>query len=178
MKLINTKLEGIKLISLEKFKDNRGEFYESFNEQRYKDLGLDINFLQDNYSTSMKNVLRGLHFCRSNPQIQIVTVLRGKIFDVVVDLRKNSKTFGKWLSFELSDQFISQIYMGKGFAHGFYVLSEFADLHYKVSENYNDKDDFGIFWDDRDLSINWPCKDPILSEKDKKYPSFKEIKFT
>tara|TARA_Y100000739_G_C20609916_1_gene467921 strand:- start:878 stop:1414 length:537 start_codon:yes stop_codon:yes gene_type:complete len=177
MKILNTKLDGIKLISLNKFGDNRGEFFESFNENRYKNFDLDLNYPQDNFSTSKKNVLRGLHFRRSNPQKQIVTVLRGKIFDVVVDLRINSKTFGKWLSFELSDKTVSQIYMDKGFAHGFCVLSEFADLHYKVSEVYDANDDFGIIWDDKDLLINWPCRNPILSEKDKKYPSFKEIKF-
>lgn len=177
MQIFNTKLNGIKLISLKKFKDNRGVFFESFSENRYKNLNLNINYPQDNFSSSKKNVLRGLHFCRSNPQAQLVTVLRGKIFDVVVDVRKNSKTFGNWLSFELSDKSISQIYMDKGFAHGFYVLSVFVDLHYKVSENYDVNDDFGIFWDDKDLSINWPCKNPILSEKDKNYPLFKEIKF-
>ena len=177
MKIFNTQIDGIKLISLNKFEDNRGEFFETFNEKRYENFDLDINYPQDNLSTSKKNVLRGLHFRRLNPQKQIVTVLRGKIFDVVVDLRIKSKTFGKWLSFELSDDNISQIYMDKGFAHGFYVLSEFADLHYKVSELYDEKDEFGIFWNDKDLLINWPCKNPILSEKDKKHPLFKEIKF-
>lgn len=175
MQLLNTEINGIHLISPQKFQDKRGDFYEIFNEKRYKDLGLDINYFQDNFSYSKKNVLRGLHFCKSKPQTQLLTVLHGHIFDVVVDLRKNSKTFGKWLSFDLSSESISQIYMKKGFAHGFYVLSEFAYLHYKVSENYDAEDDFGIFWNDSDLSIDWPCKNPIVSNKDKNFPNFRDI---
>ena len=113
MQLLNTEINGIHLISPQKFQDKRGDFYEIFNEKRYQDLGLDINYFQDNFSYSKKNVLRGLHFCKSKPQTQLLTVLHGHIFDVVVDLRKNSKTFGKWLSFDLSSESISQIYMKK-----------------------------------------------------------------
>tara|TARA_Y100000589_G_scaffold273837_1_gene267401 strand:+ start:610 stop:1125 length:516 start_codon:yes stop_codon:yes gene_type:complete len=170
-------MKGIFLFNPKKFDDNRGIFFEIFNKNRFHSEGINVEFKQDNFSRSKKNVLRGLHFCKSKPQSQLVTVLKGKILDVVVDVRINSNTFGKWNSFELSDNSISQIYMDKGFAHGFYVMSDYVDIHYKVSELYDPKDDHGIIWDDKELSIKWPSSDPIISEKDKNFPAFKDIKF-
>ena len=177
MKSNTENIKGIYLYDPKKYSDQRGIFFEIFNQNRFPYEGINIDFKQDNFSRSKKNVLRGLHFCKFNPQAQLVTVLKGKILDVVVDLRINSPTFGKWNSFELSDESISQIYMEKGFAHGFYVISDFVEMHYKVSEVYNPKDDFGIIWNDKNLSINWPCNNPIVSEKDKSYPAFKDIEF-
>ncbi len=177
MSIKNNKIEGIFLFNPKKFDDNRGIFFEIFNKNRFCSEGINVEFKQDNFSRSKKNVLRGLHFCKSKPQSQLVTVLKGKILDVVVDVRVNSNTFGEWNSFELSDESISQIYMDKGFAHGFYVISDYVDMHYKVSELYNPKDDHGIIWDDKELSIKWPSSNPIISEKDKNFPAFKDIKF-
>ena len=177
MNLNNTKIEGIYLFNPKRFADKRGIFFEIFNRTKncYQDLNID--FKQENFSRSKKNVLRGLHFCKLNPQAQLVTVLKGEIIDVVVDLRISSKTFGKWNSFKLSDHSTSQIYMEKGFAHGFYVISDYVDMHYKVSEIFNPNDDHGIIWNDKDLSIRWPSSDPIISDKDKSFPRFKDIKF-
>ena len=177
MKSNTENMKGIYLLDPKKYSDQRGIFFEIFNQNRFYHEGINIDFKQDNFSRSKKNVLRGLHFCKFKPQAQLVTVLKGKILDVVVDLRINSVTFGKWNSFELSDESISQIYMGKGFAHGFYVISDYVEMHYKVSEVYNPKDDYGIIWNDKNLSINWPCNNPIVSEKDKSYPAFKDIEF-
>tara|TARA_B100001093_G_C26358889_1_gene813607 strand:- start:60 stop:617 length:558 start_codon:yes stop_codon:yes gene_type:complete len=172
----NLTIEGIYLFKPKRFEDKRGMFFETFNESRLNFEGIKVKFKQDNFSRSKKNVLRGLHFCKLRPQAQLVTILKGKILDVLVDLRFNSKTFGNWISFELSDDSTSQIYMEKGFAHGFYVISDYVDMHYKVSEIYDPKDDHGIIWNDPDLDIDWQCDDPILSEKDKGLPPFKDIK--
>lgn len=170
-------LDGIYIISPRKYSDERGLFFESFNQLKFEKNNIKETFLQDNFSRSTKNVLRGLHFCKKNPQSQLLTVLKGKIFDVVVDIRRKSKTFGKWFSIELSDESTPQIFMKKGFAHGFYVLSDYADLHYKVSQIYNKDDDNGIIWNDKDLNINWPCKDPIISEKDSSLSNFEDLIF-
>ena len=177
MNLEDNIIDGIFLLNPKKFADKRGLFFEIYNKNAFHSKGINIDFKQDNFSRSAKNVLRGLHFCKFKPQSQLVTVLKGKILDVVVDLRINSNTFGKWNSFILSDKSTSQIYMEKGFAHGFYVLSDYVDMHYKVSEMYNPKDDYGIIWNDKDLSIKWPNIDPIISDKDKSFPAFKDIKF-
>ena len=171
-------MDGIFLLNPKRFSDQRGIFFEIFNQNRSYSQGINIDFKQDNFSRSTKNVLRGLHFCKFKPQSQLVTVLKGKIIDVVVDLRINSPTFGKWNSFELSDESISQIYMEKGFAHGFYVVSDYVDMHYKVSEIFNPNDDHGIIWNDEDLSIKWPTSSPIISDKDKSFPCFRDIKFS
>ncbi|MBK9018649.1 MAG: dTDP-4-dehydrorhamnose 3,5-epimerase [Sulfuritalea sp.] len=152
------------------FSDNRGFFLESFELERYRAIGVIENFVQDNHSRSLKNVLRGLHFTRSKPQAQIVTVIRGRVFDVVVDVRAASPTFGRWFGTELCDEGPRQIYMAPGFAHGFCVLSEYADLHYKVSQHYDPKDDAGLFWNDPGVGIKWPVDAPIVSDRDNAHP--------
>ena len=167
--------EKVFIIELDRYEDQRGFFLETYQEKRYKEIGIKDNFVQDNQSRSCKDVLRGLHFTINKPQSQLMTVLRGKVFDVVVDLRKASPTFGTWKSVVLDDSTCQQIYMPHGFAHGFCVLSDWADLHYKVSKNYEKKDESGIFWNDRTLGIEWPISNPILSKRDLEYPCLNEL---
>ena len=166
MILRRCKLDGILLIEPECYSDQRGFFLESYEQSRYRQFGILEEFIQDNHSRSKKNVLRGMHFTKNNPQAQIVTVMRGRIFDVVVDVRKESPTFGQWFGVELGDQGPRQIYMAHGFAHGFCVLSDYADLHYKVSHRYDASDEGGLIWNDSEVKIDWPIKDPIISERD------------
>jgi len=169
MKVTKCSLEGILLIEPTVYTDDRGFFLESFEQERYRALGIAEDFVQDNHSRSAKNVLRGLHFTRNRPQAQIVTVMRGRIFDVVVDIRKDSPTFGKWFGTELSDEGPRQIYMPHGFAHGFCVLSDYADLHYKVSQRYDPSDEGGLIWNDSEVKIDWPIKEPVISERDARH---------
>ena len=176
MKVLTTKLEGIILIETRKHVDKRGFFLECYEKNRYEKIGIAEDFPQDNQSRSKNNVLRGLHFTKKNPQSQILTVMRGKIFDVVVDIRAKSSTFGKWYGVELSDEGLNQIYMPYGFAHGYYVLSEYADLHYKVSQRYDPADEGGLLWSDSDLGINWPTKNPLVSSRDGSYQGLKSQK--
>ena len=175
MKTTSIFLEGVLLIEPDVYRDERGFFLESFEKDRYRKVGITEDFIQDNHSRSTKNILRGLHYTKSKPQAQILTVVRGAIFDVVVDIRKNSPTFGKWFGTDLSDDSIRQIYMPPGFAHGFYVLSEYADLHYKVSQPYDSNDEGGLRWNDPDVGINWNVDSPIISERDKSHPLLKEL---
>jgi dTDP-4-dehydrorhamnose 3,5-epimerase len=178
MKIIQTPLEGFLVIEPDVYKDDRGFFLETYQEDRYHQAGITDKFVQDNHSRSVKGVLRGMHFQIKRPQAQIVTVMRGKIFDVVVDLRKKSKTFGQWHGVELGANIKArQVYMAPGFAHGFLVLSDFADLHYKVSGMYNPTDEGGLLWSDLDIDIKWPpisCKIKI-SDRDGCYPALKDI---
>ena len=175
MKVSKCPLEGILLIEPNMYADDRGFFLESFEQERYREMGITEEFVQDNHSRSRKNVLRGLHFTRDRPQSQIVTVMRGRIFDVVVDIRKDSPTFGKWFGTELSDEGPRQVYMPHGFAHGFCVLSDYADLHYKVSQRYAPNDEGGLIWNDNDVKIDWPIKDPIISMRDQKHLKLEEL---
>ena len=176
MKVKSITLEGILLIEPDIYGDERGFFLEQFERERYKEYGITEDFVQDNHSRSSKNVLRGLHFTKVRPQSQILTVIRGVIFDVVVDIRKNSPTFGKWFGTELSDKNIRQIYMPHGFAHGFCVLSDYADLHYKVTQSYDSNDEGGILWNDPDIGIDWNIKSPIISERDLNHPVLRGLK--
>jgi len=175
MKTYKTPLEGFIVIEPDYFEDDRGFFLESYSKQRYRNIGIKEDFLQDNHSRSKKNVLRGMHYQISRPQSQIVTVMRGRIFDAVVDLRLNSKTYGQWYGVELSENGPRQVYMAPGFAHGFQVLSDWTDMHYKVSEHYSPTDEGGIIWNDPAVSIKWPLKNPIISSKDKKLLNFKDL---
>tara|TARA_B100001123_G_C15334616_1_gene1032360 strand:+ start:4554 stop:5087 length:534 start_codon:yes stop_codon:yes gene_type:complete len=174
MKIINTPMEGLFVIQPEIFEDERGFFLESFNKQRFGKNRIKDEFVQDNISRSYKNVIRGMHFRTKKPQSQLVTVLNGCIFDVCVDLRKESKSFGKWYGIELSKDGPRQIYMEPGFAHGFLCLSEFVDMHYKVSELFESNNEAGFVYDDQDISIDWPISNPILSTKDAELPSFRD----
>lgn len=175
MKVTKCPLEGILLIEPRIYTDGRGFFLESYEQERYRTLGIAEEFVQDNHSRSSKNVLRGLHFTKRRPQAQIVTVMRGKIFDVAVDIRKDSPTFGKWFGAELSDEGPRQIYMPHGFAHGFCVLSDYADLHYKVSQQYDPSDEGGLIWNDGEVKIDWPIEDPVISERDKRHRKLEDI---
>jgi dTDP-4-dehydrorhamnose 3,5-epimerase len=177
MKIIQTPLEGFLVIEPDVYRDDRGFFLETYQEERYHQAGITDKFVQDNHSRSVKGVLRGMHFQIKKPQAQIVTVMQGEIFDAVVDIRKESKTFGKWYGVRLNaNSQQRQVYMPPGFAHGFCVLSEYADLHYKVTELYNSSDEAGLLWRDLDLKIRWPIKKPILSKRDNAYPSLRDVK--
>ena len=158
------------LLTPKVFSDERGFFMESYRNSIFKENGIDTNFIQDMLSHSKKDILRGLHF-QKNPKAQakIVTVVRGKIFDVVVDIRKNSLTYGKWVSVILSDDDHRLLYVPKGFAHGFCVLSDDADVLYKVDEEYSPENESGIIWNDPKINISWPIKNPIISDKDNKF---------
>ena len=175
MKINKTFIEDLLIIEPQLFKDERGFFYESYNKNN---LDINIVFVQDNESKSYKGVIRGLHF-QAPPfeQTKLVRCVSGNILDVVVDLRTNSKTYGKSFSIELSSENNKQLFVPKGFAHGFQVLSEIAIVNYKVDEYYNPDSDSGLIWNDKDLSIDWKQDlKPILSEKDLKLISFKELK--
>jgi dTDP-4-dehydrorhamnose 3,5-epimerase len=166
---------GLKVIQPDVFKDERGFFLETFQTTRYKNYGISEEFVQDNQSFSSRGVLRGLHFQLKQPQAQIVTVLSGRIFDVCVDIRKDSRTFGKWFGIELSDQGPRQIYMAPGFAHGYCVLSDHANLHYKVSSEYDSSDQSGIIWNDPDIDISWPEFEHLISPKDLGFKKFRDV---
>lgn len=170
-----TGLAGLLLIEPKCFEDERGFFLESFRAERYHEHGVGDSFVQDNHSRSRRNVLRGIHFQVKRPQAQIVTVMRGRIFDVAVDLRPGSSTFAHWYGVELSDGGPRQLYMAPGLAHGFCVLSEFADLHYKVSRVYDHADEGGLIWNDSDVGIRWPIADPVISKRDRAYPTLRQL---
>jgi len=169
MKIITTSIEGILIIEPKTFKDNRGFFMETYNQQRYNASGINTTFVQDNLSYSLKNTLRGLHFQIKHPQAKLIQVISGEIFDVAVDLRSGSATFGKWTGIHLSDENKRQMYIPKGFAHGFCVLSEFALFYYKCSDFYAPEDEGGLIWSDPDIGIEWPVENPIISEKDNQF---------
>lgn len=175
MRVVETALPGVLLIEPRCFGDERGFFLETFQSRRYRDAGIVDDFVQDNHSRSRQGVLRGMHFAVKYPQAQIVTVLRGRVFDAVVDLRPGSSTFGRWAGFELSDEGPRQLYMAPGIAHGFSVLSEFADLHYKVSRFYDAADEGGLLWNDADIDIRWPIANPVVSARDAAYPRLREL---
>ncbi len=172
-----TEIEGVYVVEPKVFGDNRGYFMETYNEQEFKNNGLDYNFVQDNQSKSKKGVLRGLHFQKTHPQAKLVRVLEGEVFDVAVDLRKGSKTYGKWVGVILSEENKKQFMIPRGFAHGFVVLSETAVFVYKCDDFYHPEDEGGIMWNDPDINIEWPYKgELLLSEKDKVHPLLKECK--
>ena len=177
LKLIETGIKDLYIIEPQVFGDNRGYFMETYNKQEFERLGLHYDFVQDNQSKSKKGVLRGLHFQRKFPQAKFVRVLEGEVFDVAVDLRKNSKTYGKWFGVILSDENKRMFMIPRGFAHGFVVLSEIATFTYKCDEFYHPEDEGGIIWNDKDINIDWPIDfEPLLSEKDKKNLSLRESK--
>lgn len=179
-KFIQTDINGVYVIEPKKFGDSRGYFMETYKESDFKGAGLDYNFIQDNQSKSKKGVLRGLHFQKTYPQAKLVRCIEGEVFDVCVDLRKNSQTYGKWAGVVLSAEKGNQFMIPRGFAHGFVVLSETATFCYKCDELYHPEDEGGIMWNDPKVGIEWPFDgEVLLSEKDKVHPSLKEsnIKF-
>ncbi|MCH5274552.1 MAG: dTDP-4-dehydrorhamnose 3,5-epimerase [Lachnospiraceae bacterium] len=171
------KIEGVKIITPQVFGDARGYFTETYNYNDYKAAGIEQIFVQDNQSASKKGVLRGLHFQKEFPQDKLVRVIRGEVFDVVVDLRPGSETFGKWYGELLSEENKKQLFVPKNFAHGFLVLSDYAEFCYKCSDFYHPGDEGGILWNDPDIGIEWPLKEGMeltLSEKDTKWGSLRE----
>ena len=178
-KFIETFIEGMYVIEPEVFGDNRGYFMETYDENDFKNAGIDVKFVQDNESSSKKGVLRGLHFQTKNVQGKLVRVLSGEVFDVGVDLRKNSPTYGKWYGEILSSGNKRQLYIPEGFAHGFVVLSNTATFAYKCTNFYDPSSEGGIAWDDSDIAIDWHISDDmkiILSDKDKNRKTLKEQK--
>ncbi len=168
-------INGCMIIEPDVFGDNRGFFLESYNRKKYKDIGINFDFVQDNHSRSSKGVLRGLHMQLLKPQGKLVRVVSGEVFDVAVDLRKSSKTYLNWYSIILSSENKKQFWIPPGFAHGFLVLSEFADFEYKCTEYYDPDDEITIRWDDPLIGIKWPLKDLIISEKDMNGSSIEEL---
>jgi dTDP-4-dehydrorhamnose 3,5-epimerase len=167
---------GVILIKPRIFHDDRGRFFEAFQAQRYAQQGISANFVQDNLSYSKQGTLRGLHYQRLHPQGKLVSVLQGKAFDVAVDIRSGSATFGQWFGCELSDQNHHQLYVPPGFAHGFYVLSQEVCFHYKCTDYYHPQDEYGIAWNDPMLNIAWPLvREPVLSLKDQRYLPLQQI---
>ncbi|MCB2296001.1 dTDP-4-dehydrorhamnose 3,5-epimerase [Clostridium algoriphilum] len=176
---IDTKIKDLYIIKPQILGDPRGYFMESYNKKDFYDVGLNMDFVQDNESKSKKGVLRGLHFQISHPQGKLVRVTSGKVFDVAVDLRADSPTFSKYVSVVLTGKNKKQLYIPEGFAHGFLVLSEFATFNYKCTDYYNPEYESGILWTDNDISVNWPMDqidEVFLSDKDKNQKTLREIK--
>lgn len=172
-----TKIKDVFIIEVKTYGDNRGYFMETYKESDFKAAGLDYNFVQDNQSSSRKGVLRGLHFQKTHPQAKLVRVLKGEVFDVAVDLRKNSPTYGQWVGVVLSEENKRQFMIPRGFAHGFVVMSDYAEFAYKCDELYHPEDEGGIMWNDLAIGIEWPeVGEIILSEKDKVHPSLADSK--
>jgi len=175
MKLTSTPLAGLVVVEPRLFTDDRGYFFESFQDRRYAEVGITDTFVQDNYSRSTRGVLRGMHFQRQSPQAKLVTVIRGRVFDVGVDLRLGSPTFGRWFGAELSDSGPRQMYLPEGFAHGFCVLSEWADVHYKVNRRYDAADEGGVLWSDPGIGIEWPIRDVTVTPRDAAFPPLADL---
>ena len=175
MKIIPTSLEDVLLIEPDIFKDSRGFFMETYQKQKYATKSMDCSFVQDNLSFSNKHTLRGLHYQLNHPQAKLICVVKGAIFDVAVDIRYGSPTFGQWTGAELSDANMRQLFVPKGFAHGFCVISETAYVIYKCSDFYAPEDEQGILWSDPDIDITWPSSSPVLSLKDKQLACLKDL---
>ncbi len=175
MKVTPTELPDVLLIEPDVFGDQRGFFMETWNRRRYAQAGLEVDFVQDNLSLSRQGILRGLHYQWPQPQGKLVQVLKGAVFDVAVDIRKGSPTFGRWVGFELSADNHRQLYIPEGFAHGFCVLSETALFAYKCTDFYNPDTERSLLWNDPDLGIAWPVAEPLLSDKDRQGRRLKDL---
>ena len=176
MEFVGTEIPDVILVKPTVIEDHRGFFMESYHIEKFKLGGINRTFVQDNHAKSVKNTLRGLHFQVKYPQAKLLRCLKGKIFDVVVDIRKDSSYYGKWVGVELSEDNKYQLFIPEGFAHGYYVLSETAEIVYKCSEIYHPEDEQGIRWNDPGIAIEWPATDPILSEKDRTLPLLKNLR--
>lgn len=175
---IKTEIDGVYIIETTVFGDNRGYFIETYNYNDFRAEGLDMVFVQDNQSKSRMGVLRGLHFQKTHPQGKLVRVIKGEVFDVAVDIRKDSKTYRKWVGVVLSEENKKQFYIPEGFAHGFLVLSDEAEFCYKCTDFYHPEDEGGIAWDDPTIGIKWPMEgieEVILSEKDRNRSKLNEM---
>ncbi len=171
-------IDGLYVIEPKVFGDERGYFVETYNKQEFAANGLDMEFVQDNQSKSKKGVLRGLHFQKQHPQGKLVRVLSGEVFDVAVDIRKGSDTYGKWFGVVLSEENMKQFYVPEGFAHGYYVLSDNAVFSYKCTDFYHPEDEGGILWNDPEIGIQWPVEDGVevvLSEKDQRREGIRSL---
>ena len=175
MNVIATDLPGVLIVEPQMFPDARGFFVETYNKEKYRAAGLPLEFVQDNLSYSSRGVLRGLHYQNPHAQGKLVYVLQGEVWDVAVDIRRDSPHFGHWTAVTLSSDNKKQFYIPPGFAHGFCVLSDTALFAYKCTDLYHPECDAGVRWDDPDIGIAWPVADPILSEKDKRQPLLKDI---
>ncbi len=170
-------IEGLRVLTPAVFGDARGYFMETYQCEDFKQAGVEVSFVQDNQSASKQGVLRGLHFQKEYPQDKLVRVIKGEVFDVAVDLRKDSKTFGKWFGLVLSEENKKQFFVPKGFAHGFLVLSEYAEFCYKCSDYYRPGDEGGLIWNDETIGIDWPIPadmEVLLSDKDTKWGTFQD----
>jgi dTDP-4-dehydrorhamnose 3,5-epimerase len=175
MQIIAADIEDVKIIEPQIFRDDRGFFLETYHLNRFKSAGLTDVFVQDNLSFSVKHTLRGLHFQVKRPQAKLVEVISGEIFDVAVDIRPTSPTFGRWVSVLLTEDNKRQVYIPEGFAHGFCVLSDSAHVVYKCSDFYDSDDEGGILWSDPAIGINWPTTNPLLSAKDSRLSLISDI---
>ncbi len=175
MKFLTTKLPDVLIIEPDVYRDERGWFVETFHAEKYREGGIPLAFVQDNCSSSIRMALRGLHAQISKPQGKLVRVTKGEIFDVAVDIRKSSPTFGNWESAVLSEENFKQIYIPPGFAHGFCVLSDKAEVEYKCTDFYAPGDEITLAWDDKQIGIEWPCDTPILSPKDTAGQSLQDL---
>ena len=177
MKVIPTTLPEALIIEPVVHQDERGFFLEAFHEPRYRQAGIDVTFVQANQSRSGRNTLRGLHWQEgAHPQAKLIRVVVGEVYDVAVDVRPESRTFGKWVGVHVSATNFRQLYIPAGFAHGFCVTSEVAEVEYLCSDVYDPASERGLRWNDPDLAIDWPVTDPILSDRDRKHPSLEELK--
>ena len=177
IKVTTCDIEGLYVIEPTVFKDERGYFMETYNQNDFKEAGLNMTFVQDNQSMSVKGVLRGLHFQKQYPQGKLVRAVRGTVFDVAVDLRSDSKTYGKWFGVTLSAENKKQFYIPEGFAHGFLVLSDEAEFAYKCTDFYHPGDEGGLLWSDPEIGVDWPIEpgmELIISDKDKKWSGLKD----
>lgn len=175
MKFIETSLPGCIVIEPQVFGDSRGFFYESYNEAKYREAGIDRRFVQSNVSRSARGVLRGLHYQSPHPQGKLISVLEGEVYDVAVDIRRGSPTFGKWAGVMLTADNHRHFWIPEGFAHGFCVVSEHATFSYQCTDLYDAKADGGVRWDDPAIGIDWPISDPLLSDKDTKAPLLADV---
>ena len=172
---LETQLDGVVLIEPEVHGDERGFLVETFRDDGWRELGVEVEFVQENHSRSGRGILRGLHFQTSPGQGKLVRCLRGRIWDVAVDLRRDSPTYRRWEGYELDDERHRQLFVPDGFGHGFCVLSEQADVAYKLSSYYDPATEAGIAWDDPDVRVEWPISEPVLSERDRTAPRLAEI---
>ena len=175
MKVIETRLPGVQVVEPQVLGDSRGYFYESYNESKFRNVGIDRRFVQSNVSRSARGVLRGLHYQWPNPQGKLVSVLEGEVFDVAVDIRRGSPAFGQWAGVMLTADNHRHFWVPEGFAHGFCVLSEHATFAYQCTALYDARTDSGIRWNDADIGIDWPIADPLLSDKDTRAPLLREV---
>ncbi|MDH1055396.1 dTDP-4-dehydrorhamnose 3,5-epimerase [Aquipseudomonas alcaligenes] len=175
MKVIETQLAGVLIVEPKVFGDHRGFFLETFQVERYRDAGIGLSFVQDNHSRSQRGVLRGLHFQRTRPQGKLVSVSRGAVYDVAVDINPDSPTCGQYVGVELNDENHRQLWVPPGYAHGFCVLSEVADFQYKCTDYYQPEDEGGLLWNDPDVGIPWPVAEPQLSAKDQLNPRLRDL---